>query len=61
MKALPKITRGASSDQLKAAIEEHLEVTKTQVARLEGAFSHLGEKPKAKTCKGMEGLLLEGA
>src|SRR4029079_5316315 len=39
----------------------HLEVTKTQVTRLEEVFSHLGEKPKAKHCKGMEGLLEEGA
>jgi ferritin-like metal-binding protein YciE len=61
VKALPRIIRGASSDQLKTAIQEHLEVTKLQVTRIEEAFSHLGEKPKAKTCKGMEGLLKEGA
>jgi len=61
VKALPKIIRGAASDELKTAIQEHLEVTKTQVTRLEEVFSHLGEKPKAKHCKGMEGLLEEGA
>jgi ferritin-like metal-binding protein YciE len=61
VKALPKIIRGAASQELKAAITEHLEVTKTQVTRLEEAFGALGEKPKAKHCKGMEGLLEEGS
>ena len=61
VKALPKIIRGASSPDLKAAIEEHLAVTKEQVTRLEEVFSHLDEKAKAKHCKGMQGLLEEGA
>lgn len=61
VKALPKIIKGASSADLKAAIQEHLEVTKGQVTRLEEVFSHLEQKPKAKHCKGMEGLLAEGA
>lgn len=61
VKALPKIIRGAQSAQLKTAIQEHLEVTKGQVGRLEEVFSQLGQKAKAKHCKGMEGLLEEGA
>jgi ferritin-like metal-binding protein YciE len=61
VKALPKIIKGAASADLKAAIQEHLDVTKAQVTRLEEVFSHLEEKPKAKHCKGMEGLLAEGA
>ncbi len=61
VKALPKIIRGASSEELKSAITEHLEVTKGQVTRLEEVFGHLEEKPKAKMCKGMQGLLEEGA
>ena len=61
VKALPKIIRGAASSELKAAITEHLEVTKAQVTRLDEVFGTLGEKPKAKHCKGMEGLLEEGA
>ena len=60
VKALPKIVKGAASADLKAAIQEHLEVTKGQVTRLEEVFSHLEQKPKAKHCKGMEGLLAEG-
>lgn len=61
VKALPKIVRGAASEELKAAITEHLEVTKGQVTRLEEVFEQLGQKPKAKPCKGMQGLLEEGA
>ena len=61
VKALPKIIRGAASSELKTAITEHLEVTKAQVTRLDEVFGTLGEKPKAKHCKGMEGLLEEGA
>ncbi len=61
VKALPKIVKGASSEDLKAAIQEHLDITKNQVTRLEEVFGHLDEKPKAKHCKGMEGLLEEGA
>lgn len=61
VKALPKIIRGAESEELKSAIAEHLEVTKGQVTRLEEVFGHLEERPKAKPCKGMQGLLEEGA
>ncbi len=61
VKALPKIIRGAASQELKAAMTEHLEVTKAQVTRLDEVFGIVGEKPRAKHCKGMEGLLEEGA
>src|SRR5262249_46030947 len=61
VKALPKIARGAASDSLKSAIQEHLEITKQQVTRLEEVFGHLEVRPKAKPCKGMEGLLAEGS
>lgn len=61
VKALPKIMKGAVSPELKDAISEHLEITKSQVERLDRVFNILEEKPKAKHCKGMEGLLKEGA
>ena len=61
VKALPKMVKGAASQELKAAFSEHLEVTKNQVTRLEEVFSALGEKATAKTCKAMEGLLTEGS
>jgi len=61
VKALPKMVKGASSPELKEAISAHLEETKNQVTRLEQVFSAVGQKAKIKHCKGMEGLLAEGA
>jgi ferritin-like metal-binding protein YciE len=60
IKALPRMIKAASSAQLKAGFEEHLQQTKEQVQRLEKIFEKLDEKPKGKKCKGMEGLLDEG-
>ncbi|MGB9473937.1 MAG: ferritin-like domain-containing protein [Candidatus Udaeobacter sp.] len=61
LKALPKMAKGASSDELKDAFEKHLEQTKTHVERLEEIFGELGEKPKGKTCRAMKGLIEEGS
>ena len=60
-KALPKMAKGAASDALKTAFEEHLEQTKGHVARLEEIFAMLDKSPRAQLCKGMEGLIEEGA
>ena len=60
VKALPKMAKAATSDELRAGFEEHLEQTKGHVARLEKIFENLGEKPTGKKCKGMEGLVEEG-
>jgi ferritin-like metal-binding protein YciE len=61
LKALPKMAKAATSEELSAGFEEHLEQTKEQVQRLEQIFEMLGESPKGKKCAGMEGLLKEGA
>ena len=61
VKALPKMAAAASSDELRQGFEEHLEQTKGHVERLEKVFKVLGESPKGKTCKGMQGLIAEGA
>jgi len=61
VKALPKMARAASSDELRRGFEEHLEQTKGHVKRLEKIFQALGESPKGKKCKGMEGLIVEGS
>jgi ferritin-like metal-binding protein YciE len=61
LKALPKMAGAATSPDLKAGFEEHLEQTKGHVTRLEQIFKALGESPKGKKCKGMEGLVAEGA
>lgn len=59
VKALPKMSKGATSDELKNAIDEHIEQTKGHVARLEQVFESIGEKAKAVKCEAMEGLLKE--
>ena len=60
VKALPKMTKSASSKSLAQAIANHLEQTKTHVERLEQVFELLGKKPQAKKCDAMEGLTKEG-
>ena len=60
VKALPKMAKAASSEELRTAFEEHLEETKKQVERLEQIFERLGTSARGKKCKGMEGLLEEG-
>ena len=59
VKALPKMQKAATSDELKNAFQDHLEVTKNQVARLEQAFEMLGKKAQAKKCDAMSGLVEE--
>jgi ferritin-like metal-binding protein YciE len=61
VKALPKMARAATSPDLRAGFAEHLEQTKGHVQRLEAIFEQLGEGPKGKKCKGMEGLIEEGS
>jgi ferritin-like metal-binding protein YciE len=61
LKALPKMAKAASSEDLKDAFEKHLEQTKGHVKRLEQVFEELDEKPKGKTCRAMKGLIEEGS
>lgn len=61
LKALPKMAKGAASEALREAFEEHLEQTKGQVARLEKAFEIIGKAARAEHCKAMEGLIEEGS
>ena len=60
VKAIPKMAKAASSDELKQALQDHLEVTKGHVARLEEVFESIGVPAKAKACAGMKGLIEEG-
>lgn len=60
-KALPKMAKNASSDQLRQALTEHLGETEQHVERLEQIGETLGVKLSGKKCKGMEGLIEEGA
>jgi ferritin-like metal-binding protein YciE len=59
-KALPKMAKGATSDELRQAIEKHLEETENQITRLESVFESIEEKASAKKCEAMEGLIKEG-
>jgi ferritin-like metal-binding protein YciE len=59
-KALPKMASAAKSPELKRAFEAHLRETEGQIKRLERCFELFGQKPKAKTCEAMKGLVAEG-
>ncbi len=60
-RALPKLVKAATSDELREAFQSHLEETNGHVTRLEKAFEILGKSPKGKTCVGMKGVLEEGS
>ncbi len=60
VKVLPKMQKAATTRELKNAISEHLEVTKTHVTRLENVFELLDKPPEAKKCEAMAGITKEG-
>ena len=59
LKALPKMAKASESEELKEAFTNHLKQTEGQVKRLEKVMKKLGETPKGKKCKAMEGLIEE--
>jgi len=60
-KALPKMAKAATSSDLKAAFESHLEETNGHIERLEQIFETLGKSGRGKVCHGMQGVLEEGS
>jgi ferritin-like metal-binding protein YciE len=58
--ALPKLIDAAQHSDLKNALQQHLNVTQQQIARLDHIFQMLNEKPAGETCKGMKGVIKEG-
>jgi ferritin-like metal-binding protein YciE len=60
VKALPKMAKAASSQQLKQGFQEHLEQTKGHLSRLEQIFDQLGQKASGTKCEGMAGMIDEG-
>src|SRR5438105_15778693 len=58
-KAIPKMIKNATSEELVEALENHLEETEEQVTRVEQVFEILGKKAVAKKCEAMEGLINE--
>jgi len=61
VKALPKMAKAATTEELSTGFEEHLEQTKGHVQRLETILKEMDESTKGPTCKGMEGLIEEGS
>jgi ferritin-like metal-binding protein YciE len=59
IRALPRVIRAASADGLRSALENHLEITREQVDRLEQVFEKLDLRPRGKHCHGMEGIIEE--
>src|ERR671913_826744 len=59
IKALPKMKKSATSQQLVSAFEQHLTVTEGQVERLQQVFASIGEKVGSKKCEAIEGLIKE--
>jgi ferritin-like metal-binding protein YciE len=60
LKALPKLAKASSSEDLKAAFEQHLEETRGHVEKLGQAFASLGEKVRGRHCDGIAGIIEEG-
>ena len=60
-KALPKMAKAASSEDLRNGFEKHLEQTEGHVQRLEKIFTMLNTKAGGKKCVGMEGIIQEGS
>lgn len=60
MQALPKMAKGAYTEEVTDAFELHLSETENQVQRLEQVFEMLGETPKGKECPAIDGIVAEG-
>jgi ferritin-like metal-binding protein YciE len=60
-KAIPKMAKGSNNEELSAAFQAHLKETEGQITRLEQVAKLLETTPTGKKCKGMEGVIAEGA
>lgn len=59
--ALPKMIQGATENELKEALQSHLQVTREQITRLDRIFVMLQQKPSGETCRGIKGIISEGS
>jgi len=59
VKAYPRLTKAVQSEDLKQAMQEHLEQTKGQIERLDRIFEILEKRSSGKSCEGMKGLIEE--
>jgi ferritin-like metal-binding protein YciE len=60
LRALPKMARGAQSEELRAAFEKHADETQGQVDRLQQVFELIGKPARGKTCPAIDGIIEEG-
>ena len=60
-KALPKMAKATTTEDLRNGFTEHLEQTRGHVERLEQIFEALGQRASGKRCVAMEGLVEEGS
>jgi ferritin-like metal-binding protein YciE len=60
LRALPKMARGAQSEELKTAFQKHEEETQIQVERLQQVFELIGKPARGKTCPAIDGIIEEG-
>lgn len=60
LKALPKMAKGANSEQLRKALEKHKEETEGQIERLQKVFEIFGKRAQGKTCPAIDGIVEEG-
>lgn len=58
-KAMPQMIQNATSEDLKIALNEHLEETEGHIARVNEVFAIIGKKPHAEKCEAMDGLIKE--
>jgi ferritin-like metal-binding protein YciE len=59
LKALPKMSKSASDEELRVGFETHREQTQGHVDRLEQVFELLGKRPQGKTCEAIVGIVEE--
>ena len=59
VKSLPKLIGKATSRELTKGLQDHLEETKNQVARLDQVFKKLGQEPQGVKCPAIDGLISE--
>jgi len=58
-RALPKLAKAASNEELRDALEKHMEDTQLQITRIEQCFELLSLKAEAEKCEAIEGLVTE--
>lgn len=59
VKSLPKLIKSATAQELKDALQMHLDETERQVEKVEKVFEALGKKASSTKCEAMDGLIKE--